>query len=135
MKGKKTGGKNFKPGQSGNPNGRPKMPPEVKESRKLNQASVELLLNKYLLMPFEELKALIEAQKCSAGDMLIATVIYKGITKGDHYRLDFLLNRLIGKVTDRIEHKGVSLYVIEKRDGGRIELGSKLIDNDGGDTE
>lgn len=125
-KGKKVGGRDFKPGQSGNPNGRPKLPTDVKEARKLNKSAIEILLNKYLYMPFQELKSTIESQTLSAADMFIATVIYKGITKGDHYRLDFLLNRLIGKVTEKMEVQMPTPMIIRRPSGEEVELTSKL---------
>jgi hypothetical protein len=126
MKGRKTGGRDFRPGESGNPRGRPKMPKEVKAIRKLSQESVELLLNKYLSMKFKDLKELIETQESDSADMLVATVIYKGITKGDHYRLDFLLNRLIGKVTDKVEVKVPRATVIHRPNGEQVELGARF---------
>lgn len=135
MKGKKTGGRDFKPGQSGNPNGRPKIPSDIRELRKINQSSVEVLLNKYLHMKFPELKQMIEAQDAEASDMLVATVIYKGITKGDHYRLNFLLDRLIGKVTDKVEVKLPVPTIIERPNGMRVELGAKLEDEEEEDNE
>lgn len=81
----KTGGKispatEFKPGQSGNPNGRPKKLPEL-----------DKLLADVLGDPVEDGKTAAEA---------ILQALYKASLKGDTRAAEILLNRAYGKPKD-----------------------------------
>lgn len=82
----------FKKGKSGNPNGRPKTPLVVKQIRAEMATEVIEVIREQLTR--EELKECIRA------------VIDKIIKTGDVHSLNELLNRSIGKVTDRVEHSG-----------------------------
>lgn len=103
-KGFKTGGKNFKPGQSGNPKGCPKIPEEIKEARKLNKLKVEELLNKFLTWPIDELIKFASNKESPVLELLIARILLEGIKRGDQTRLEFLFQRLVGKVKEEHDH-------------------------------
>lgn len=105
-KGKKVGGKDWVPGQSGNPNGRPPLPKELKELKELTKTEVETALNKLIHMTADELKELRKNPNTSALHLMVIAVTLEALQKGDHYRLDFLLNRIVGKVKDQVEHSG-----------------------------
>lgn len=113
MKGRKTGGRDFKPGQSGNPNGRPKLPEEVKEAKRLTAAELELKLTEFLKKSREELYAIAKDPKSTGMDALVASIMTFGVSKGDHMRMEFLLNRLIGKVKEQVNVEGGFKVVVE----------------------
>ena len=94
-----------KPGEVRNPSGGLKLPPEVKAARKHNQITVANLLNKFMSMSNSELKDLIKEDSSPVLDMMIAKVVAGAIDHGDHSRLNFILDRLVGKVTDKVEHR------------------------------
>jgi len=100
--GKKTGGRNFKPGETGNPNGRPPVPYEIRELRKHNRLEVEETFSKYLRMTAKELEEAAKSPYTSALDGMVIAVIMKAVQNGDQWRLNFLLDRVIGKVPDRV---------------------------------
>lgn len=95
----------FKPGVSGNPNGRPRVPVEIKESRLLTHYKFEQLCNKFLEMNFNELEPLSKSKDIPMIELMIISCIVKGIKEGSTKHLDFLLNRLIGSVVREIKIK------------------------------
>lgn len=102
----------FKKGQSGNPLGGKLANPELRAIKRLTSIEVAEIGKLVISKNSAKLKAMIEdsannpESKHSALKIWIATVAYKGIKKGDAHALDILLNRLIGKVKDKIEITG-----------------------------
>lgn len=106
----------------GDPNinrkGAPKLLPELLETRKLTQAKLELLINKYLDYELGELKSMWldeEARyKLPAIEAIILKIIYDAVAKGDTIRFDFVLNRTIGKIKEVRENifpEGVTVII------------------------
>jgi hypothetical protein len=108
--GRKTGGKNFKPGQCGNPSGRPKVPEDVKAARELNKAGVQLAASKLANMTVTQLRAMIQDPNTPVLEMMFGSVILKCITTGDSGRLELILNRTAGKVVERVEVKTLKKF-------------------------
>lgn len=104
--GRKTGGRNFKPGQSGNPNGRPVLPEEIKEARRLNKAEFERILNQYIHMPLEDIKTRASDPTTPALEVLVAKILAEGIKRGDEKRLNFIVDRLVGPVKRKVSLDG-----------------------------
>ena len=94
----------FQKGQSGNPGGRTKMPPEVKEARKLNRQTMELALNKFLHWETDKLAEFLRDKSNPVLEMIIAKILLESMVKGDQIRLNFIFDRLIGKVSEKVEH-------------------------------
>lgn len=119
----KVGGKDWKPGESGNLNGRPKIPDEIKEARKLNRITFERISNKYIWMTEAEIKAARKDPGTPMVDQAVISLLLKGISAGCHLRLNFILDRLIGKIKDEVE---VNVYpkplIIKRMDGSEVIL-------------
>lgn len=105
-KGKKTGGRDFKKGQSGNPKGPNPMPLEERMARKMSQAEFEMMANKYLYSTKGEIQAALQNPHIVAAEIAIVSVIHKAIAEGDGRMLELLLSRLIGKVSQPVTHSG-----------------------------
>lgn len=103
----------FKKGQSGNPSGRPKMPRELLEAKRLTQAKFIELTNKYLHKTKEEIAASAKDPATPALEIMIASIIGRAITQGDHQRLNFILDRMVGKVADKVEQHVVNHDSVE----------------------
>lgn len=107
-RGKKTGGRDWKPGQSGNPKGRTRLPDDVKAARSLTSLELERLLNEYLHLPVVEMKARAKRPGASVLEFLIGRVLEEGMDKGDTVRLDYILSRLpkVGSLKQKISLDG-----------------------------
>lgn len=93
----------FKKGQSGNPNGRPKIDPHIKAMRQLTAEEFAEIANLIIKGSIAELRAIAKDEKQSALRVMIAAVAVKTIQKGDMVALDVLLNRMVGKVKEQLQ--------------------------------
>lgn len=125
-----TNGVKFKPGQSGNPGGRPKLPEDIREARKMNQLELERIVNKYLYTTVDAVDAALKDPATPMMERMVAMVVSKAAEVGDHTRLDFILSRLIGRVKDQIEITTVKPYIIHNINGGQTVLGAKVENKD-----
>lgn len=102
-KGRKTGGRDIKPGTVLNPNGRPKLPEELKEARKARRTDVEIALEKFMGMNMAEVKAYQKNPDATAFERILVSIIINAVNKGDHSRLSFLLDSWVGPIVKKIE--------------------------------
>lgn len=93
----------FKPGQSGNIKGRPIVPYEVKQARELTRYELELTFTKYMRMTAKELKEAHNNPLMPMLDLMVIKIMMMSVDQGDQWRLDFLLNRVIGKIPEAKE--------------------------------
>lgn len=100
--GRKTGGRDIKPGQVLNPNGRPKKDFGVKISQQYTQNELIVSISRLIKKNADELRAVLKDPSTPACDAVIASVMIKSIIKGDMTQFDSVLNRVIGKVKDRV---------------------------------
>jgi hypothetical protein len=96
----------FKKGQSGNPSGKPKEDPRLKMLKNLTKTELVEIGNLVVKGNLTELRAIAKDESCPVIKAMIASIAVKIISKGDVHALDILLNRLIGKVKDEVEHTG-----------------------------
>lgn len=124
-KGKKTGGRDWKPGQTGNPNGGPGLPGDLREARKVNQTELERTINRLIWMTPTELAACLDTPSTPMFDRFVGNIIKLGEEAGDERRMEFILQRIIGKVQDRIEVKTPLPFVITRRNGDELICGAE----------
>lgn len=129
-KGKKTGGRDFKPGQSGNLNGGPGLPKDIRDARKLGQVELERTINRLIYLTGSELAALIAEPLTPMFDKIIAQILQQAADKGDQARLEFVLARTLGKIPDKLEVKTPTPFIIQRRDGSEVEMGAKVEGDD-----
>ena len=103
-KGRKTGGRDIIKGQVLNPNGRPKVPEHIKEARKMTQIKFADILYKHINSTHGELQDMMDNPETPALDMIVVKVLAEAIKHGDEKRLNFILDRTIGKVKEVREH-------------------------------
>lgn len=116
----------FKAGNPGGP-GRPKSPSELILMRNLTKDEARVILNKFLFWPLTELQAYLKDPSNPVIEYYIAKLIYQGISDGNVAPLNFLFERLLGRVVDKVEVTKPIPTVIELIDdeiGKRIVLGT-----------
>jgi len=119
----------FKKGKSGNPLGGKLHNPEIRKLKTLTEQELVEVGSLVVKGSIKELQALSKDPDCTALTAMMAAVAARAINRGDHAALDVLLNRIVGKVKDRVEQSitlepevtyktewGSTLPQIEKKD-------------------
>lgn len=95
----------IKPGQILNPKGRPigtKIVPDA--VKKYNSVIIAETIAKYITMDIVQLNELIKDTSLPVLDMFIARILATGVAKSDQAKLNFIFERMVGKVPDKIDH-------------------------------
>lgn len=92
----------FKPGHKLG-KGRPPKDFELAQIMKINKQLVDERLSRYMFMTRERLLEVEKNPQTPAMDIMIISLINKGIKVGDPMILNFLLDRTIGKVKESVE--------------------------------
>lgn len=120
---KKTIGRPFEKGNCANPLGAKAHDAALRTVRKLTKLELSEMGTLILDGNLDDLKKVTEDKKSSVLKVWIATVAMKAISKGDMHSLNQLLDRIVGKVREHVEHSGP--------DGGLIPIGlTKLSDEE-----
>lgn len=102
-RGKKTGGRDFKPGAAPKSPGRPPSPPELKAARRLTKTAFEEICNRFIHMTKVELREAKREPERTLLEHIVIAVLEKAEDWGDTGKLNFVLARLIGNVPDKLE--------------------------------
>lgn len=92
----------FKPGHPGGP-GRPPLPVEVREAKKMSKAEVDAKLCAFLGYTKGELEAIMKSPNSTMLELTVGSILLHAVKHGDASRLNFILDRVYGKVKDRSE--------------------------------
>lgn len=123
--GKKTGGRDFKPGQSGNPNGRPPVPEDIKEARKLAKNEFARIMNRFLWMSLEDFNVELKRPGLSMFERSCMQMIQHSAA-GCERRFEMILTRLLGRPRDNMEITLPQPFIVKNVDGSvAIEAGAK----------
>jgi hypothetical protein len=106
----------FLPGQSGNPNGRPRKYISLLKEQGYKASEVNDTIQALMAMDLEELKSVWDNPKATILEKTIAGAMRKSLEKGSLYSLDTLLTRCFGKPkeTSTVENTGKIEFVITK---------------------
>lgn len=127
-KGKKTGGRDFQPGQSGNPAGGPGLPQALRDARKMNVAMVQEILQKLMDLAPEDFDAY---QPLSMHEKMVHAIIAEAVAEGLPSHLNFLYDRIIGKVKDQLEVTLPKPFIVKRSDGTEVVMGSQVEKKEG----
>lgn len=77
---------------------------DIKKARSLTRAELERILNRYLYMTPAELLAAQQKPTTSVVQHMVISIVLAAVKEGDQKRLDFLLDRVIGRVPIKTEN-------------------------------
>ena len=101
--------------------GRPRKTPEEKKAYSMNKTEATQILVDFMQMKTSELELIPKDKSRKVIEHIIARIALEAIRTGDHVRLNFVLDRVIGKVSDKIEHS-VRPKVVHNLDGGAAQF-------------
>lgn len=81
------------------------IPEELREILKIQKPEAELRLARLMRSRLSEVARVMGDDDAQAIDRAFATVIWKAVEEGDEKRLNFLLDRTVGKVAEKVETK------------------------------
>lgn len=93
----------FKKGEVRNPLGAGAHNPELRKLKTLTEQELVEVGSLVIKGSIVELQAIMKDPNCTALKAMMASVAIKAINKGDGVALDILLNRIVGKVKERVE--------------------------------
>jgi len=93
-KGKKTGGRDFPRGVSGNPAGRPPTPDDVRAAREMDRDELARILHEVLYLTKKELTARFKDPETPAMERMIIQLVRSACWGGNPYRVGFLLKQI-----------------------------------------
>lgn len=94
----------WKKGQSGNPAGPAFLAPDLREVKKLTKREAIESLTRCVRMTPDRMKEHMMDPNISMLELAVCRLLVKAAEHGDDRRINFLLDRIIGKVTDKVEH-------------------------------
>lgn len=109
---KKVPGRPFKKGESGNPDGRPPTSPEVKALRKITAEALEEIGDLILSGNKTKLQEIAASLTEPAIRVIYAKAACNAMAKGDVANLELILNRVVGKVKDKVDLSSEGFKVI-----------------------
>ncbi len=93
----------FKPGQSGNPNGRPRKYVRLLKEQGYKLSEINDTIQAMMSMDLEELKTVWDNPKATILEKTIAAAMRKSLEKGSLYSLETLLTRVYGKPKEQMD--------------------------------
>ena len=117
----------FKKGVSGNPAGYPTVPKEIRDLKKLSVEEVEQLVSTLLYATNKECAEILTNPESTQMRRIVASILLRTEETGSTAQFDQLLNRVIGKVPDKIKHSGISpTMTVIYPDGTKEEFSNKI---------
>lgn len=106
--------KSWKPGQSGNPGGMTKLPPELRAARRENMAALITLIHQYVGMTTEQAAQRLAGHECLQLEEMVQGQIGKA-KEGDSRAFQFIIEVMCGKIPETDEPSRSDTLSIEEK--------------------
>lgn len=93
----------FKPGQSGNPKGRPPLNPIQRALKNLTVETYRDVIQAVCTGNLDNLKAMVDDPKISALQVGVARAFLKAMQAGDYAVIERIAERIVGKIPDELK--------------------------------
>lgn len=93
----------FKPGQSGNPKGRPPLNPIQRALKNLTVETYRDVIQAVCTGNLDNLKAMVEDPSISALQVGVARAFLKAMQAGDYAVIERIAERIVGKIPDELK--------------------------------
>ncbi len=116
----------FKKGQNANPagsGGRPPLEPAVREANKLTKSQILEVIARMMVARQGDCERIMNDPNSPMFHKAVASIFHIAVTEACEKKLDFILNRLIGKITDKIEVDHKKPVIIRYAEGDAVYLG------------
>lgn len=80
-------------------------------------------MGKFCMMTAADLQTVIDDPKSPMLHIMVASIMAKSAQQGDHQRFESLMQRMVGKVQDKLELSTPAPFIIRRTSGESIELG------------
>jgi hypothetical protein len=128
---KKTGGRNFEKGnKAAKGPGRPWLDPDVKRMKRFTAIELGQLISTLLYATDAEVQLIISDPSVPTVKKVIAKALANAREHGNWGTLNSILDRLIGKIPDKLHLEGLVPSVLERIDGARVEFAMKKKDEE-----
>lgn len=94
--------KQWKPGQTGNPNGRPPLNPIQRALKNLTVQTYREVIEAVCTGNLDRLREMVEDPTTSALQVGVATAFMKAIKAGDYAVIERIAERIVGKIPDEL---------------------------------
>jgi hypothetical protein len=120
----------FKKGKSGNPKGRPTVPKEIRDIKKLSADELAEIVSTLFFATDAEIASLINDPDAPKLKKIVASILNKTAESGNATQLDQLLNRVIGKVQDKVTHTITRPSILVRQDGTEVLFTNRPVDEE-----
>jgi hypothetical protein len=93
----------FKKGESGNPNGRPRKYVSLLKEHGYKLSEINDTIQNMMAMDLEELKGVFENTKATILEKTVANAMKRSLEKGSLYSIETLLTRVYGKPKEQVD--------------------------------
>jgi len=98
----------FKPGQSGNPNGRPRKYVSTLTDQGYKLSEINDTIQAMMAMSLDELKKVYQDKEATILEKTIAHAMQKGLKNGNLSSMETLLTRVYGRPKEKLETEGTN---------------------------
>lgn len=120
-------GHKWKKGESGNPKGRPVIPKGSLEIRKLTAEELIEIGTTILRANDAEVERIFSDPNEPYINRIVASILKRTYEQGSSGQFDTMMNRIVGKPKEVVEHLGLKPSILVRQDGSEVHFTNQII--------